>query len=522
MNYSTLTLQGTFHETQPPRTSPLSIGVSSGKAFYFDFFLLQVQDLLRRPKVGTVLVHCAPDFAPGAYAGAEAVREQLQLLVAGGKDLVFFAKEYGLLQLYLGSVATRRVIHPVGAVAALGLARNFTFLKQVLDRHKITATVVRAGRYKAAGDRFRVDQLDPFNQAQHEAILDTVMAEYSEKIAPGLSLEGRIFSAAEAVEAGWVNETNTWEDLLEGWKNPKSKNKEYKPRRLKPRFGSGAKIALLQFEGGIKNGENSRDFLMGQMIGSSTFIPLIQKLRKDKKIKGVIFRVNSGGGSALASEDISRELDCLGAAKPLVVSMSEVAGSGGYWIATGASRIFAHRTTITGSIGVISILFSIKEFLASHGITHSVIRRGEYSDLGSPYREPNEGDTDIISSYTNKLYSMFVQKVAQTRNIPEPKVTELAEGHIYSGQDALTLGLVDEIGGIPSAIEWMKTKLGVSSVQVVFGPKPKTPLLWRLLGSQTGISSPASVPVLVEELAKSYLGQVQGRPQAMMEDVRGV
>jgi len=203
-------------------------------------------------------------------------------------------------------------------------------------------------------------------------------------------------------------------------------------------------------------------------------------------------------------------------------SRGTVAGSGGYWIATGAARIFAHRTTITGSIGVISILFSIKEFLASHGITHSVIRRGEYSDLGSPYREPNEGDTDIISSYTNKLYSMFVQKVAQTRNIPEPKVTELAEGHIYSGQDALTLGLVDEIGGIPSAIEWMKTKLGVSSVQVVFGPKPKTPLLWKLLGSQTGISSPTSVPVLVEELAKSYLGQAQGRPQAMMEDVRGV
>ena len=128
------------------------------------------------------------------------------------------------------------------------------------------------------------------------------------------------------------------------------------------------------------------------------------------------------------------------------------------------------------------------------------------------------GADTIPISCTRCLY----KKVAQTRNIPEAKVAELAEGHIYSGQDALTLGLVDEIGGIPSAIEWMKTKLGVSSVQVVFGPKPKTPLLWKLLGSQTGISSPTSVPVLVEELAKSYLGQAQGRPQAMMEDVRGV
>ena len=322
-----------------------------------------------------------------AFGGLEEIRAALQRLTDAGKEVYYYAPEYDSSDCFLSSACSRRVLHPLGKVSFLGKAISSVFFKKLLDKYSVDVTVIRRDRYKSAADSFRGEKYDEYARRQYQDLLDGLVESmrkaitgssksngnkgFSEKILDEM-LDGRIFTAPEALEAGMVDDLRTIDDLTNQWHAEKIRRKS--SGKVLGRFGSGARVAVLVFEGMIVEGGSRRSPVFGQAIGDRPMVKLIRNLRRSRKIKAVIFRINNNGGSAVASENILRELVALHKTKPLVISMGPVAGSGGYWISTTGRRLFALPTTITGSIGVLSILFNLSKLLYKHGLTTDSIK----------------------------------------------------------------------------------------------------------------------------------------------------
>lgn len=497
MKYVSLTLSGRFAETEP-QTRSLQAAAASSR-FRFDIFLVAVERILDDRKIERVLVDCRPDFAPALFAGAEAVREQLARLSTAGKEVSFYAREYDLLRLYLASACTTRLMHPLGRLSFLGHARPFLFFRNLMDKQKVEPQIIRRGEYKSAGDRFRTDSLDKPNAEQYQAYLDRLMEETQVAVEHGFNksradlkelLQGTILTAEASREEGWIDEIGT----VSRWRGERKKEKvkEQKLKKIGSSYGKGRKkIAVLIFEGSIIDGESKQLPLLGQALGDSSFVPHIQELAEDKSVKGVVLRINSGGGSATASEELLSALRELREKKPLVVSMSELAGSGGYWLALEAERIFAQATTLTGSIGVITLLFTVQKLLKRIGVTSQTLRTAPFADLGSALRSLTKEEQKMLQSVVDELYESFVQKVAKARERSYQEIEKVSRGRVWSGFDAVTQGLVDEVGGITSAVTYLQGNLGLKRCTVSFHPRVKRSLLQKLLmkGSPLAASS---------------------------------
>ncbi|MFP4407702.1 MAG: signal peptide peptidase SppA [Spirochaetaceae bacterium] len=521
MKFATLTLSGSFAETAPQTGSLRAAGRS--KRFRFDTFLLSVEKILDNRRIRRVLIDCRPDFAPRLFGGAEAVREQLERLCRSGREIYFYAREYDQLRLYLASVCSIRIIHPLGHLSFFGVSRPFLFFKNLIDKHKIEPEILRRGEYKSAGDRFRTDSLDQANREQYRAYLDRVTGELEEQVERGFNkskgdlrefVNGTILTAQAARQEGWIEEIDTLSRRLQEWKEEKAR--EEKLKKLGRSYGKGRKkIAVLVFEGAIIDGESRELPGIGQALGDSSYLPHIRKLAEDKSVKGVVFRVNSGGGSAIASEEILSALRELRKKKPLVVSMSELAGSGGYWIALEAERVFAHKTTLTGSIGVITMLFSLQKFLKRLGITTETIRTGPHADLGSGLRSMSKEERKIMQALVDDLYETFVEKVAKARGRTVEEVEAIARGRVWSGFDGVTRGLVDELGGLTDAVEYLRSSLNLKRSTVAFYPEVKRSFLQRLILK----NAPVAVPAGLGETAR-LLSVLRGPLALMPEAVR--
>ncbi|MEO1803001.1 MAG: signal peptide peptidase SppA, partial [Cyanobacteria bacterium J06629_2] len=209
------------------------------------------------------------------------------------------------------------------------------------------------------------------------------------------------------------------------------------------------KIAVVYAEGAIVGGSGSIE-----TIGSDRFAEEFRELREDDSVKAVVLRVNSPGGSATASEVILREILLTKKKKPVIVSMGNVAASGGYWIAAGANQIFAEENTVTGSIGVFGLLSNIEEIANDNGITWDVVKTGKFADINSNVRPKTEAELAIYQKSVNKTYRLFLKKVSRYRNLPVEKVKEIARGRVWSGKEAVNIGLVDRLGGLESAIAY--------------------------------------------------------------------
>ena len=482
MQYATLELSGEYQEIGAQVVGFL--GVAGRKAFRFDRFYEQAERIRATKAVRRVLVQRHADFAVPAFGGLEEVRRTLLRLRQAGKEVVFYAPEYGATDCVLASACSRRVLHPLGQVSFLGLARSALFFKRLLDGQGVGVTVIRRDRYKGAADRFRGEALDAYARRQYQVLLDGAVAAMREAIAEGADdasarglgddtveamLAGRVFTAPEALEAGLVDELGTGDDLRNAWKAQKAKDRSI--RRTRGRLGSGARVAVLVFEGLIVDGESQRHPLFGQAIGDRAMVRTIRALREHRRVRAVVFRINSGGGSATASENIVRELAALHAVKPLVISMGPVAGSGGYWISTTGRRLFALPTTVTGSIGVITLFFDLSTLLERHGITSDVVKHGAAADFGSALRPMTEAERATVDKLVAFLYGTFVERVAEVRRKPPEDVRGLAEGRLWLGCDAHERGLVDELGGLHDAIEHAKRLLGVKRARVTFEPR---------------------------------------------------
>jgi len=529
MKYSRIILRGRFRETGPMSKS--LIAAARRDTFRFDLFLAHVEWLLQRKKIDTVLVECRNGFQAGSVSNAEAIRRELGRLASAGKNLVFAADTYDAVALYLASATSIRLIHPLGQVQFLGLSRSLFYVRNFLENAGVALTVFRRGAYKSAGDRFLRNEPSEEERQQITEYLGTLHAELTSAIREGYRksaeeieelISGRILYGSDAVEAGWADETALPNDLIDRWKEQKAKEVSWKKQR--PRYGKGKKIAVLVFDGAIVDGTSRQHPLLGQSVGAESYIGYIRSLADDKKIAGVVFRVNSPGGSAIASESVARELERLAEKKPLLVSMGSVAGSGGYWITTPARRVFAERTTLTGSIGVLMIVADARRLLNRLGISETSLKTAAHADLGQPFRELTPEERDYLEQNVEAVYERFLEKAARARKSSVDEIRSVAEGRVWSGEAAVARGLADEVGGLTKAVSYMKGLLRTDRVSVEFHPRPHFSLVERVLLKNAAVSTlVAAAPLATLPAWEDYLSLLRIPlaviPQALGQEI---
>ncbi|NER20590.1 MAG: signal peptide peptidase SppA [Symploca sp. SIO1C2] len=414
------------------------------------------------------------------FATLKEVRKALERFQAAGKQIISYDVDLGEKEYYLSSVADQIFLNPIGAMEMDGFSSEQQFLKGALEKFGIGVQVLRVGKYKSAVEPFLLDKLSPESKEQTRALLWALWGEFlstvgkSREITPkqlqGIADSQGILLAEEARQRGLVDQVAYFDEVLAELKKITGKSEDAQsfpqinlttyaevdePDTTRPY--SENKIALVYAEGSIVGGQGG-----SQQVGSESLSKQLRRLRLDKDVKAVVLRVNSPGGSATASEIIQREVVLTREQKPVIISMGDIAASGGYWIATYGDRIFAEPTTITGSIGVFGLLLNIQEIANDNGITWDVVKTSRFADSQTITRPKTEQELAIYQKSVDQIYNQFLNKVAESRKMTRQKVEEIAQGRVWSGVEAKKLGLVDEIGGINQAIEYaaQQAKLG--------------------------------------------------------------
>ena len=415
------------------------------------------------------------------YASLTEIREALKRFQQTGKKIIAYGVDWREPDYFLASIADEILENPIGTVEINGLGAEPLFYGAALAKYGIGVQAVRVGNFKAAVEPFTRQDLSPQNRQQLESLLGGVWQTYIETVATSRSLTASdlqaiadnqgLLSAQKAQKAKLIDKVVYWDQVVDQLKSlskvDEDEEKSFRqislndyvsvPVKAFPARRSDQKIAVLYVDGTIVNGEGSLD-----SVGGDRFVKLIRKIRADQDIKAVVVRINSPGGSATASDLIWREVQLLKAKKPVVISMGNVAASGGYWIATGGQHIFAEPTTITGSIGVFSLLFNVETIGNRFGLTWDQVQTSKLANLGSGIRPKSAAELAIFQQAVNQIYDLFLDKVSQSRGLSKAKVAEIAQGRVWTGAEAQKIGLVDDLGGLEQAITYAanQTNLG--------------------------------------------------------------
>ena len=407
-------------------------------------------------------------------ANLQEIRQALQRFGETGKTIIAYDMDWTEREYYLGSVADEIVINPLGALELNGLSSQTLFLSGALDKFGIGVQVTRVGKYKSAVEPFTQEKMSPENRQQTLQLLQNIWDEYLQTIAKSRKYTTQqlqaivdnkgMLMANDALNSKLVDKVVYYDEVLTKLKELTGKKEEDKTftqislnnyskvakvaQTLSKNVKSNNKIGVVYAQGEIVNGTGTP-----REIGGDRLAKELRRLRLDDKVKAVVLRVNSPGGSASASEVIGREVKLISEEKPLIVSMGNIAASGGYWISMNADRILAQANTITGSIGVFGVLFNIQEIANKNGITWDVVKIGKFADLDTTSRPKTEDELVLIQKMVDSIYERFITNVATARNLAPEKVEEIAQGRVWSGANAQKLGLVDEIGGIETAIK---------------------------------------------------------------------
>jgi protease IV len=401
------------------------------------------------------------------------------------KPIHIYGEYYTEKTYYLAALADSVFMYPGagGGIEWNGVTAEGIFFRKAFQRWGIRPILVRVGKYKSAAESFTEEQFSEANREQLRLLLEDVWTTWIDSVSawrgvPAESLrtwpDTRIFlSSKEAKDAGLVDALLSWEDWQKAFTGEYSaKNKRLIPvsrllREVEEKKEKAPKVAILYAEGAIGPTED---------LQAEDMVPEIERLRQDTTVKAVILRVNSPGGAVLDSDRMATALKALKAEKPLIVSMGGVAASGGYYISAYADSIFAERTTITGSIGVIGVLFNIRELMEKHLDLRSDRVRvgGRYADFLSPYREPDAAEIARLQGSIDEVYQEFLQVVKAGRRFPSVEaVHSIAQGRVWSGADALEVGLVDGLGGLERALEAARQKAGLDKYTIITAPKKK-------------------------------------------------
>ncbi|AHJ28899.1 signal peptide peptidase SppA [Nodularia spumigena CS-584] len=427
------------------------------------------------PRIVGIYLDATGTSASGnmGFASLTEIRQALKKFRESGKKVVAYGVGLSEKDYYLSSVADTITLNPIGLMEVNGLTSQPTFLAGALDKFGIGVQVVRVGKFKGAVEPFILQELSPENRQQIQKLLDDVWGDWrttvssSRKMTPqqlqAIADTQALLTATEAKERGLVDQVGYLDEVVNDLKKLTASDEtdrtfeqinlrnyaQVPGKSLGVERNSQNKIAVVYAEGEIVDGRGE-----DQQIGGDRFARILNQLRHDNDVKAVVLRINSPGGSATASEIMQREVQLTREVKPVVVSMGDIAASGGYWIATDSNRIFAEPTTITGSIGVFGVLLNGQKLANDNGITWDTVKTARYADSQTPTRPKSPQELEIYQRSVNRIYNLFLDRVVQGRNLPAPKVAEIAQGRVWSGISAKQIGLVDEIGGLNAAIEY--------------------------------------------------------------------
>ena len=412
-----------------------------------------------------IYIKCAEN--PNGYAATEEIRKALIDFKKSNKFIVAYAETISQKGYMMANVADQIFTHPQGGMEWSGFNYETLFLKGLIDKLEIEPQIFYAGKFKSATEPFRYTQMSEANKLQTGIWLNSIYNNFIQGAAEMRSLnadsikafanEGKVQNAKDALKYKLVDGL-IYDDQLKKIISKKlrlvdetkisfvSINNYAESVALRG-TGSG-KIAVIYADGDVVMGKGQND-----AIASDDYRALIQKIRNDKSIDAVVLRVNSPGGSALASDIIWREIDLLKKEKPVVVSMGDVAASGGYYIACGADSIFADANTITGSIGVFSVIPNAEKFLKNKlGITFDRVKTGQYADAPSATRALTVTEQKFLQSGVDSVYHTFTSRVAAGRQKSVDYIDSIAQGRVWTGADAIKVGLVDKIGTLNDAL----------------------------------------------------------------------
>jgi len=461
----------------------------------------------------------------------EAIRRSLESFKESGKFIIAYSESYGQAEYYLSSVADEIYLNPAGGITFKGLSAQLMFFKDALERIDIDMQVIRHGKFKSAIEPFIRNDMSAENEAQLKRLIQGVWDTQWKAIAKSRSIDGTklnqiaddllIRTADDALAYGMVDGLK-YEDevkaLLIGKSNLSKSETEDQPQKntdstavaseiesedreektdpalnllslndlnklkyaqgedkdvIREKRKSRDRIAVIYAEGEIVSGKSDAD-----LMGSETMVEAIREAREDDKVKAIVLRVNSPGGSALASEVIWRETTLAREEKPLVVSMGDLAASGGYYISCGADKIFAERSTITGSIGVFGVIPNMQGLLNEKmGIYVDQVNSNRNADGLTPFRPLNETERSAVRDMIETIYDDFTSKVAVGRNMSQANVDSIGQGRVWNGMDALEIGLVDELGGLEAAINHAAEMANLEHYKLKELPKRQDPMM---------------------------------------------
>lgn len=450
-----------------------------------------------------------------SYAQIDLLRQAISDFKSSKKPVVAYGETISQKMYYLGSIADKVMVNPQGALDVRGFAAQLTFFKKTLEKLEIKPQIFYAGKFKSATEPFRLEKMSEENKMQMKELLSDISNTVLANIASDRKLSVDVLNLAinemrtsmpeDAMNAGLIDKI-TYLDEAEGELKKLLKlgdkaelKKMTMSSFLEDKFPSiGSKgIAVYVAEGDIIDGKAEEG-----SIGSEIMVKDIRAMTENEDIKAVVLRVNSPGGSALASDVILRELELLRKKKPLVVSMGNVAASGGYYIASGAEKIFAEKNTITGSIGVFGIIPNIGQMMENKlGVTFDEVELHEHAAMGI-HKNFDPLEATKIQQAIDKIYISFKSVVAKGRKMNVDSVETIAQGRVWSGVRAKELKLVDEIGGLKEAISYIAKSNNIDETDYYFYNKRKSEFA-MLMEEFSGEDTKSSIE---EKYLKSKLG----------------
>lgn len=421
------------------------------------------------------MIYMTPENVSCGTAQLEELRAALERFRKAGKPIVAYCENFSNGSYYLASVADKVILDPASESMITGVGTQMIFLKDVLDALGVDVQLIRHGKYKAAGEMYTRSEASPENRLQNEVLVGSIWKTISTQIAASRGCTPEQFNqwvenldmihAADYKDKGLVDET-WYKDEVDKYlceQNGVSKISEVsfvKINKYASKLKKGSrknKIAVVYADGEIVNSGSDADIVGSKMANT------LRKVRDDKKVKAVVFRVNSPGGSAQAAEAIRHELQLLRAEKPVIVSFGDYAASGGYWISAESDYIFSDYNTLTGSIGVFGLIPSVGNAIRKNlKVNIETVGTTSHSDMMSGMRKLNDQEVEYIQRQIEKIYDDFTSLVSNGRGMSKDSVDAIGQGRVWSGADAMRIGLVDKQGGIQDAIDYAAQKVGLS------------------------------------------------------------
>jgi protease-4 len=505
-------LDNTFHEQGESNSIPLfdDGGYSAG---LYDA-IKAIEYAQTDDKIKGILIKT--ESSPNGFATLQQLRAAIKDFKSVNKFVYAYGEDIPQNAYYVASVADSIYLNPVGGMELKGTATQLAFFKGTLDKLDLKPEIFYAGKFKSATEPLRSDRMSEPNRLQIAALQADVWQEFLKAAAEHANVPdstihnwantGAVEFPEDALKLKLVDGL-LYMDEVEKRIRTKAGTKEkdeikyvklgeYAERVRKRSESENERVAVLFAEGSIVDGENEDG---DRMIASVDMAKEIRKLAKNDKVKAVVLRVNSGGGSALASEVILRELELLHKKKPLVVSMGDYAASGGYYIACQADSIFAMPNTITGSIGVFGVMFNVSEMMKNKlGVTVDIEKNAKYADFPTAMRPLTEDEAQRVQRSVDNIYTIFKSRVAKGRKMDIALVDSIAQGRVWTGKAALKNGLVDGLGGIDRAVASAASLAKLKDYQVITVPSPSDKFE-KMMSRMGKFSSQAALQAAIQE-----------------------